>query len=120
LLNKRSGKLGLSGAALFDGLDCGSRYGRESTGIGAMKADQDLVRRVLQPRVGLVQHASRLARQLAELITIGHMAECPENQIRTHYEYLLKKWLPERNYPAPPVQLATKDFPVADSSIHVL
>src|SRR6516165_12364956 len=63
-----------------------------------MKADQDFVRRVLQPRVGLVQLASRFARQLAELVTIGHMAQCPENQIRTHYGYLLKKWLPERNY----------------------
>jgi hypothetical protein len=85
-----------------------------------MKADQDLVRRVLQPRVGLVQLASRLARQLAELVAIGYVAQGPENQIRTHYGYLLKKWLPEQNYLAPPVQLATKDSPVADSSMPVL
>src|ERR1700758_3689533 len=64
-----------------------------------MKADQDLVCRVLKTRVGLVQLASRLARQLAELVTVGHMAQCPKNQIRTHYGYLLKKWLPQRELP---------------------
>ena len=54
---------GLGGAALFNGLDCGSRCGR--TGVGMVEADQDLIGCVLQPRVGLVQLASRLARQLA-------------------------------------------------------
>ena len=67
------GKLGLRGAALFEGLDCGSRYGRDRTGICTVKADQDLIGGVLQPRVGFVQLASGLARQLAELVTVGHV-----------------------------------------------
>src|SRR4051794_32227283 len=67
---------GLSGAALFHRPDRGSRCGR--TRIGAVKADQDFIGGVLQPRVGLVQLASGLARQLAELVAIGHVRKCPE------------------------------------------
>ena len=71
------GNRGLRGAALFDRLDCGRRCG--GTGVSVVKADQDLVGCVLQPRVGFVQLASRFARQLAKLITVGHMRECPKN-----------------------------------------
>jgi hypothetical protein len=51
---------GLGGTALLNRLDYRSR--RERAGICVVKADQDLICRVLQPRVGLMQLASRLAR----------------------------------------------------------
>jgi hypothetical protein len=101
----------LRGAALLNRLDRGSGYRRERTGICAVKTDKDLIGRVLQACVGLMQLASRLARQLAKLVTIGHLRECPENQIRTHYEFLLKKQLLKRNNRAPSGQLATKKNP---------
>jgi len=73
----------LGSASLFHRLDRGRSYRR--AGIGVVEADQNLISGVLQPGVGLMQLTSRFARQLAELIAIGHMRECPENQIRTHY-----------------------------------
>ena len=112
-VTKPKENLGLRRSTLFHGLyrlgGCGG------TGIGALETGQNLVSGVLQPRVGLVQLASRLARQLAELVAIGHVRKCPKNQIRTHYlHFSFKKWLPGRNYLSPPVQLATTANPVAD------
>jgi hypothetical protein len=56
-----------------------------------MKAVKNFVGGVLQPRVGLVQLASCLACQLAELVAIGYMIESPKNQIRTHRKSPCKK-----------------------------
>jgi hypothetical protein len=55
-----------------------------------MKAAQHFVRGVLKPRIRLVQLARCLARQLTELVTIGHVRECPKNQIRAHFTILLR------------------------------
>jgi hypothetical protein len=49
-----------------------------------MKANEHIVRGVLEPGVGLMQLAGGLAGQLAELVTIGHVRECRKYQIRTH------------------------------------
>jgi hypothetical protein len=62
-----------------------------------MKAVKNFVGGVLQPRVGLVQLASCLACQLAELVAIGYMIESPKNQIRTHRKSPCKKF---KNCPA--------------------
>jgi hypothetical protein len=43
-----------------------------------MEAVEDIVRGVLQPGVGLMKLTSSLARQLAKLIPVGHMRECPK------------------------------------------
>ena len=43
-----------------------------------MEAAQDFVRGVLQPGIRLVQLPGCLARQLAELVAVGHMRECPK------------------------------------------
>ncbi len=69
-----------------------------------MKTDQDFIGRILQPRVRLVQLSGSLAGQLAELVAVGHMRECPKNQVRTHFVFLLQSSLPGRYYLAPPVQ----------------
>jgi hypothetical protein len=81
----------LGGATLLDRLGHGSRYGGKSTRVGGVKAGQDLICGVLQPRVWLMQLAGGFARQLAELVTVGHMRKCPKDQIRTHYVFLLQK-----------------------------
>ena len=47
-------------------------------GVGGLKAAQNLVRGVLQPGVGFVELAGCFARQLSELITVGHVRECPK------------------------------------------
>jgi hypothetical protein len=54
-----------------------------------MKAAQNFVGGILQPCIRLMQLAGCLARQLAELVTIGHMRKCPKYQIRTHFANLL-------------------------------
>ena len=63
--------------------------GRRS-GVEAVK---DLVGCVLEPGAGLVELASGLRGQLTELVTVGHMRQCPKNQIRTHDVHLLL-WAP--------------------------
>jgi len=62
---------------------------RQIAGVGGMEADEDFVGRILQPCARLVQHPGSFACQLAELVTIGHVRECPKNQIRTHEVNLL-------------------------------
>src|ERR1700721_324557 len=52
---------------------------RHGTWIGDLETAQNFVRGVLQPGVRLVQLARSLARQLAQLIAVGHVRECPEN-----------------------------------------
>jgi hypothetical protein len=47
-------------------------------GIGGVKAAEDFVRGVLKPGVGLMKLTSSLARQLAQLVPVGHMRECPK------------------------------------------
>jgi hypothetical protein len=69
-----------------------------------MKAMQNIVGRILKPGGGLVQHPGCLACQLAELVAIGHMRECPEYQIRTHFKVSFFSNLPGWNYLAPPVR----------------
>lgn len=61
----------------------------QSAGVGGMEADEDLVCGVLQASARLVQHPGSFACKLAELITIGHVRQCPKNQIRTHELNLL-------------------------------
>jgi hypothetical protein len=58
-------------------------------GVAGLEADENFICGVLQPCARLVQLPSSLAHQLAELVTIGHMRECPKNQIRTHKVNLL-------------------------------
>src|ERR1035438_9387727 len=57
---------------------------RQSSGVVVMEANQYFVRGVLQPNGRFVQLPGSFARQLAELVTVGHVRECPKNQIRTH------------------------------------
>jgi len=93
----------LSRAPGFNRPRRGYRDLRQSAGVGGMEADKNFVRGVLQPSVRLVQLPGSLARQLAELVTIGHVRECPKYQIRTHKVNLLPD-LSERHYLVPPVQ----------------
>ena len=72
-----------------------------------MEADEDLIRCVLQPCIRLVQLPGSLARQLAELVAIGHVRECPKNQIRTHNGESPSRAV-LRCYLAPSVQLLAK------------
>jgi hypothetical protein len=44
------------------------------------EADQHIVHRILQPRVRLMQLASRLGGEQAKLVTIADMSECTKNQ----------------------------------------
>src|ERR1700739_409123 len=62
---------------------------RQSAGVGGVEAHKHLVRGVLQASARFVQHPGSLARQLAELVAIGHVRECPKYQIRTHKVILL-------------------------------
>src|SRR3569833_2338110 len=62
---------------------------RQSAGVGGVEADENFVGRVQQPCVGLVQHPGSFASKLAELVAVGHVRECPKNQIRTHKVNLL-------------------------------
>ena len=62
---------------------------RQGVGVSGMIADEDFVSRVLQPCIGFMQHPGSFAHQLAELVAIGHVRECPKNQIRTHEVNLL-------------------------------
>jgi transposase-like protein len=48
-------------------------------GVGAAESNKNIVRRILKPGVWFMQLPGSLARQLAELVAIGHMRECPEN-----------------------------------------
>jgi hypothetical protein len=54
-------------------------FPRRRARVGMFEADQNFVRRVLEPGVGFVELTGRLARQLTELVTVGHMRECPKN-----------------------------------------
>lgn len=49
-----------------------------------LKADQNLVGRVLQASVRLVQLARRFRGELAELVTVFHMGKSAKNQIGAH------------------------------------
>jgi len=44
-----------------------------------MKADENVVRRILQAGVGLVQLASRLRCQLTQLVPVRYMGKSPKN-----------------------------------------
>lgn len=57
--------------------------------VGGPKTNQYFVGGVLKPGVRLVQFTGCLTCQLAELVAIGHMRECPKNQIGTHFNFLL-------------------------------
>jgi hypothetical protein len=61
----------------FDGL-CGYR-------VGGTKTRKDFVGCVLQTRIRLMKLARGLTGQLTKLIAVGHMRECPKNQVGTHY-----------------------------------
>jgi hypothetical protein len=52
-----------------------------------MKTAEDLIRGVLQASIRLMQFAGRLARKLTKLVAVGHMRECPKNQIRAHFRF---------------------------------
>jgi hypothetical protein len=65
----------LRGAAILNGGGLVSRSG----GIVFAEADQDLIGRILQPRVGFVQLARGLRSQLAKLIPVSHMGKRPKN-----------------------------------------
>jgi hypothetical protein len=62
---------------------------RHRPGVSGMVANEDLVGRVLQPCARLVQLPGSFANELAELVTIGNIRDCPKNQIRTHEVNLL-------------------------------
>jgi hypothetical protein len=49
-----------------------------------MKAEQNFVGGVLKTSIWLVQLASRLRGQLAQLITVRYMGKSPKNQIGSH------------------------------------
>src|ERR1700738_3110282 len=70
---------GLRCAAMLDRLDDRRYGGGGGTGVRGAETHQDLVGGVLEARIGLVQLAGGLAGQLAKLIPVGHMRECPEN-----------------------------------------
>jgi len=84
----------------------GRGNGHQRAWVSAVKPDQDFVRRVLQTGSGLVQLASRFTRQLAQLVAVGHMRECPKNQIRTHLKNLLPKSAARGYYLAPAMRPA--------------
>jgi hypothetical protein len=84
-------------AALFDGLVSRCRHRLQRRGIDDLKTGKNLICRVLHPGIRSVQLAGCLARQLTQLVAIGHMRKCPKNQIGTHYEFLLQKIGPARN-----------------------
>jgi hypothetical protein len=65
--------------ATFDGRSDGRLNLRHGTRIGDLETAQNFVRGVLEPGVGLVELAGSLARQLTQLIAVGHMRECPKN-----------------------------------------
>src|SRR5579863_3368535 len=76
-------------AARFNGPCRGNANLRQGAGVGGVEADENLVRGVLQPSGRFVQLPGSFARQLAELVTVGHVRECPKDQIRTHKVNLL-------------------------------
>jgi hypothetical protein len=49
------------------------------TGVSVVEPDQDIVCGVLQTGVRLMQLARCLAGQLAQLVPVGHVRECPKN-----------------------------------------
>jgi hypothetical protein len=69
-----------------------------------MKAVKNFIRSVLQPCVGLMKFTGCFASQLAELVAVGHVRECPKYQIRTHNKISFSNNLPGWNYLAPPVR----------------
>jgi hypothetical protein len=94
----------LSSAPRFDRPGCRRLSLRLGAGIHEAETGKNFIGCILQPGVGLVQLPGRLARQLAELVTIGHVRECPVNQIRTHKINLLPD-LSTLRYLAQTVQL---------------
>ena len=48
------------------------------------EAEQHIVHRILQPRIGLMQLASRLGGKLTELVPVADMSQSAKNQFRTH------------------------------------
>ena len=84
-----SGGISHCSAAPFDLRGRGCILRHRSSRVGRLKADQDFVRGVLQPCIRLVELTSCLAGQLTKLVAVGHMRECPKNQIGTHCESLL-------------------------------
>jgi hypothetical protein len=72
-------------ATRFNLLGQGSRNRRRRPGIGGVEAGKDLIGRVLESCIRLVQLPGCFASQLTELVAIGHLRKCPKYQIRTHY-----------------------------------
>ncbi len=72
-------------AAPLDRLDSRRRYRRQGSRIGGVEANKNLIGRVLQAAVRLVQLPGGLASQLTKLVAVGHMRKCPKNKIGTHY-----------------------------------
>ena len=87
-----SGGKQLGSAAPFLCLNRRHRILSQRTRVGGPEPDQNFVGGVLQPCVRLVQLAGCFTRQLAELVAIGHVRECPKNQIGTHCSILLVRF----------------------------
>jgi hypothetical protein len=83
------------GTATLNRVGRGRNYRTHGTRVSGLEAAQNFVGGVLQPCIRLVQLTSCFAGQLTELVAIGHMRECPKNQIRTHCHILLHQ-LPAR------------------------
>jgi hypothetical protein len=89
VLNYVVSKTPLGCTAPFNRLGRGRFNRPKGPRVGDVESAQDFIRSVLQPCVRLVQLTGCLASQLTELVAIGHMRECPKNQIGTHCHCLL-------------------------------
>jgi len=56
-------------------------FGSDVHGDGVLEAVEDLVRGVLQAGVGLVELAGSLGGELTELVAVGDVGECTEDEI---------------------------------------
>ena len=84
----------LSGAALLVEFFVLHRSAR--CGIGGMEAEKDVVGGVLEARVGFVELASRFGGELAELIAIFKVGQCPKDQVRAHAQSSSSKEISSR------------------------
>jgi hypothetical protein len=60
------------------------RFARVIHRDGVLETVQNLIRRVLEPSVRLVQLARRLRGELTEFITVTHVRESTKDKIRAH------------------------------------
>jgi hypothetical protein len=72
---------GLSRAAFLNTYTLYARHDARIHGDSFLEPVEDLVRCVLEARVGLVQLAGRLGGELAELVTVGDVGESSKNKI---------------------------------------